>query len=75
MKNKIEDLRNHLFTQLERLADDELDLEKEVQRASAIVEVGKVLIESANTEVAFLRVSTGYSNIHSAFLESKQIGE
>ena len=28
MKNKIEDLRNHLFAQLERLSDEEIDKEK-----------------------------------------------
>lgn len=39
MKNKLVDLNNHLFEQLERLNDDELtdaDLEKEIKRSKAM---------------------------------------
>lgn len=60
MKNKIEDLRNHLFMQLERLNDEEImddpqKYEKELKRANAIKEVGTVLVESAKAEVQLLR--------------------
>jgi hypothetical protein len=37
-KNKIENLRDHLFEQLERLSDDSLDLDKEAQKAACIVQ-------------------------------------
>jgi hypothetical protein len=57
MKNKITDLRNHLFEALERLKDPELDLEKEIQRAKAIKEVGSVIIDSAKVEVDFIKAS------------------
>jgi hypothetical protein len=59
MKNKISDLRNHLFETLERLKDPELDLETEIQRAKAIKEVGSVIIESAKVEVDFLTAVGG----------------
>lgn len=52
MKNKIEDLRNHLFATLEALQDDENPME--IGRAKAIAEVAGVLIESAKAEVKFL---------------------
>jgi hypothetical protein len=60
MKNKIEDLRNHLFEQLERLSDDEkmknpLALERELKRAKAISEVSSVIVESAKAETQFLK--------------------
>lgn len=59
MKNKISDLRNHLFEALERLKDPELDLEKEIQRAKAIREVGTVIIDSAKVEVEFINAVGG----------------
>lgn len=42
MKNTLTDLNNHLFEQLERLNDDELDdaqLEKELKRAEGMTKV------------------------------------
>lgn len=59
MKNKISDLRDHLFEALERLKDPELDLDKEIQRAKAIKEVGSVIIESAKVEVEFINAVGG----------------
>jgi hypothetical protein len=60
MKNKISDLRNHMFTQLERLSDETLspeDLDKEINRSKAISELGKVIVESAKTEVLHLKLT------------------
>lgn len=48
MKNKLEDLHNHLFAQLERLSDEDLtaeDIDKEVKRADAIVSVSDQIID------------------------------
>ncbi len=56
MKNKIEDLRNHLFTTLEALSDKEAPME--IERAKAIADVARVIVDSAKAEVAFL-VATG----------------
>lgn len=53
MKNKIDDLRNHLFATLEALSDK--DQPMEIERARAIADVSKVVIESAKVEVEQLR--------------------
>ena len=48
-KNKLADLNNHLFEQLERLNDDELsgeELEKEIQRAKAMTDIAGQIIAS-----------------------------
>jgi hypothetical protein len=50
-RNKIEDLRNHLFEVIEKLQDGEIDIET----AKTIANVGGVIIESAKVEVAYLR--------------------
>ena len=71
MKNKISDLRDHLFEALERLKDPDCDLEKEIQKAKAIREVGSVIIESAKVEVEFLNTVGGHGT---GFIpENKQI--
>lgn len=57
MKNKIEDLRDHLFATLEALRDEENPMD--IERARAIAEVGGKIIDSAKVEVAFLQVTGG----------------
>lgn len=47
MNNKLVDLNNHLFAELERLSDEELageELEKEIERARAITSVSSQII-------------------------------
>ena len=49
-RNKINDLRDHLFAALERLDNDELtteELQKEIEKAEAISGLGNVIINSA----------------------------
>lgn len=56
--NKLADLNNHLFTQLERLGDEsisETELEKEIERSKAINGVAKNIIENAKTALEGLR--------------------
>lgn len=71
MKNKLSDLRDHLFAQLEavREAADE-DLAKEVSRAQSVSDISRVLIESAKVEIDYFR-HVGGENSASSFIESK----
>jgi len=60
-KNKMSDLRNHLFEALERLNDmaatNELKMGMELDRAKAISEVAQVIINSAKVEVEYLKAT------------------
>lgn len=60
MKNKISDLRDHMFAALERLSNEDLtpdQLQQEIERSKAVSEVGKVIVESAKTEVLFAKLT------------------
>lgn len=54
MKNKLTDLNDHLFAQLERLSDEDItteQLETEVKRTAAIIDTAKVIIDNARVVV------------------------
>jgi hypothetical protein len=53
MKNRMSDLRNHLFETLEQLKDEEKPMD--LQRAKAISEVAQTIINSAKVEVEFAK--------------------
>lgn len=65
MKNKMIDLRNHLFATLEALQDQEKPME--VDRARAIADVSRVLVDTAKVEVALLDLTGGKGT---GFIES-----
>jgi hypothetical protein len=73
-KNKMEDLRNHLFTALERLNDaastNEMHMDRELDRAKAICEVAQVIVNSAKVEVEFIKATDRERG--SEFLEPKK---
>jgi hypothetical protein len=58
-KNKIGDLRDHLFAQLEALRDTDANLDQEINRAKSVAEVARVIIESAKVEVETLMIDRG----------------
>lgn len=68
--NKLEDLRNHLFAQLERLDDENLDLDQEIKRANAIAAVASNIVNSARVEIQYLKI-TGRGQ--SEFMQSKNV--
>lgn len=58
MKNKMIDLNNHLFAQLERLSDENLtdeELEREAKRARAIKEISSDVIKLAEVSLSAMR--------------------
>jgi hypothetical protein len=57
MKNKIEDLRNHLFATLEALQDEKKPMD--IDRAKTVAEVAGQIIASAKVEVDMLRIVGG----------------
>lgn len=67
-KNKIDDLRNHLFETLELLKDPEHPME--LDRARAVAEVAQVIVDSAKVEVQFLKTTGALKSTN--FLPSEE---
>lgn len=79
MKNKIEDLRNHMFAAIEELNEmDLMKLEPEerkaaIDRAKAIASLGSVIVNSVKTEVEFFKAG-GKKGLE-VMGNNKQLGE
>jgi hypothetical protein len=59
MKNKLSDLNDHLFAQLERLTEEDLSpeqLEREIKRGDAVVAVADGIIRNASLQLAAARL-------------------
>ena len=73
MKNKLTDLNNHLFAQLERLSDEELkgsELAEEIDRAKAITIVSSQIIQNGALALRAeqFKYDSGYSENNSSRL-------
>lgn len=75
-KNKIQDLRDHLFAQLERLSDDQdmknpLVREREIQRAEAITNVSRAIVETAKVEIDMIKAiaTNGRNGVNTNFID------
>lgn len=63
MKNKLVDLNNHLFAQLERLGEEDLtaeQLEQEVRRTDAMVAVSTQILLNADLSVQAAKLVAEY---------------
>lgn len=74
MQNKMTDLNNHLFAQLERLSDEDLsgeELENEIKRAKAITGISSQIINNADVTIRAIEViqETGAEVTIPEFLE------
>ena len=54
-RNKIEDLRDHLFEIIEMLKEGDMELDK----AKAIADIAQVIVNSAKVEVDFIKIVHG----------------
>jgi predicted transcriptional regulator len=63
-QNKLSDLNNHLFAQLERLGDEDLtpdQLKVEVERSKSINIIARNIIDNAKTSLEGVRIAYEYS--------------
>ena len=69
-RNKIEDLRNHLFETIEKLKDGDKGMDME--KAQTIANVAQVIVNSAKVEVDYMRAQDKVNGIYNTtgFMES-----
>lgn len=58
-RNKINDLRNLLFEQIEKMMDPDCNLAEEKEKSEVICKLAQVIVLSAKVEVEFFKAS-GY---------------
>lgn len=66
MKNKLSDLNNVLFEQLERLQDDSLkdgDLEREIARSKAVTNIASQIIQNGNLAMRAAEFAAEYGTV------------
>jgi hypothetical protein len=71
MKNKLVDLNNHLFAQLERLGDEDLtaeQMEKETVRTTAIVKISEQIIDNATVALNAAKLTAEYGGNYQKML-------
>ncbi|MFA5951894.1 MAG: hypothetical protein WC807_16590 [Hyphomicrobium sp.] len=71
MKNKLTDLNNHLFAQLERLGEEDLtpeQIDKEIKRTDAIVSVSEQIVANANLAVKAAALVAEYGGKYESML-------
>ncbi|NRB18788.1 MAG: hypothetical protein HRU33_14815 [Rhodobacteraceae bacterium] len=66
MKNKLSDLTDHLFAQLERLGDEDLtaeQIDQEVKRSEAIVSISDQVVGNANLQLTAAKLFADHGAI------------
>ena len=64
MQNKLIDLNNHLFAQLERLSDEDIhgdNLKEEIDRAKAVSNIADKIIQNGNLSLKAVQYAQEYS--------------
>lgn len=78
MKNKLTDLNDHLFAQLERLNDESIkgdDLQTEIGRSKAITYVAKSIVENANLQLSAMKLKAEYLGLSHGEVPKRLTGE
>lgn len=78
MKNKLTDLNNHLFAQLERLSDEDLtpeQIEAEAKRGDAIVAVADQIIRNADMHLKAASIVATHGDRMKAMLPMLTAGQ
>ena len=73
-RNKINDLRNHLFEVIELLKDEE-QTHMTIEKAEAISHIAQTIINTAKVEVDYIRATDGVrrTNYETQFLNQQML--
>ena len=60
MKNRLTDLNDHLFAQMERLGDEDLkgdDLKEEIERADSMARIATQIVQNNNVILKTIKIA------------------
>jgi len=66
VKNKLTDLNDHLFAQLERLADENITgdgLKTEIARSRAVADMAQRITEAARLQLEVVQIAVDYPTV------------
>ena len=75
-RNKMSDLRDHIFVALERLNDESIaqdEWQAEIQKSKQIAQLGSVLVNSAKVEVDYLTLTGKEQAVSDLFISINQV--
>jgi len=78
MKNKLTDLNDHLFLQLERLNDESLsgdELKYEIERSKAITDISKEVVSNASLMLKALDLKAEYQGLREDDMPQMLVGQ
>ena len=77
VKNKLTDLNDHLFAQIERLGDESVKgdkLKEEINRSQAINNVAKNIVGNATLQLNAIKLKAEYQGLKSADIPAGLMG-
>lgn len=78
MKNRLSDLNNHLFAQLERLSDEDMtpeQIDQEAKRGEAIVGIADKIIRNAALQIEAAKLVSEYGSDPAPYLPQIEGGK
>lgn len=73
MRNKLSDLNNHLFCEIERLTDEDLEgdaLDQEIKRAQAVSNVSDKIIQNSKMQLDAIKIQLEYGDTENPALRT-----
>ena len=77
MKNRLTDLNDHLFAQIERLGDEDLkgeELKEELERADSMAKIATQIVQNNNTILKTIKLADDMMDVNNSKIVLQLVG-